>query len=229
MVHSIPVSHGTRNDILSAVATHFWFKCFGSLGFIAVFFSAYIFLLKHPFYPVFIVPVTMIDQLIGVKPWALTFYFSLWLYTSLPIMLMTTRREIVRYGVRIGGLCLAALMIFFFWPSAVPPANIDWARYPGLLFLKGIDAAGNACPSLHVAAAVFTWMWLQRYLATSGNGWRIFNTCWCAAIVYSTMATKQHMAIDVAGGIFLAAVYIWSMSKAGKAGKLGEAWMFARK
>lgn len=229
MVHSIPVSLGARNDILSTVATHFWFKCFGSLGFIAVFFSAYIFLLKHPFYPVFIIPATLIDQLIGITPWAVPFYFSLWFYTSLPVMLMTTRQEIIWYGVWIGGLCLTALTIFYFWPSAVPPANIDWERYPGLSFLKGIDAAGNACPSLHVAAAVFTWAWLQQHLAGPGNALRIFNTCWCIAIVYSTMATKQHMAIDVAGGICLALVFIWSIGKAGKSGIPGAAWAYARK
>lgn len=198
------------------------------MGFIAVFFSAYIFLLKHPFHPVFIVPATVIDEFIGVEPWALPLYFSLWLYVSLPVMLMTTRQEIVGYGAWIGGLCLTALAIFYFWPSAIPPANIDWARYPGLSFLKGIDAAGNAFPSLHVATAIFSWSWLQRHLATSGNGWRVFNTCWCAAIVYSTMATKQHMAIDVAGGICLALIFIWSMDKVGKTRIPDATWTYGR-
>lgn len=214
--------------ILSLIGTHFWFKCIGTTSFIAVFFSAYIFLLKHPFGHVAIIPATAIDRFIGVEPWALPLYFSLWLYVSLPIMLMTSRQEVVRYGVWIGALCLTALSIFYFWPNAIPPANIDWARYPGLSFLKGIDAAGNACPSLHVATAIFSWAWLQRHPLIANNRRQIFNTFWCAAIVYSTMATKQHMAIDVAGGIGLAAVFILAMDKAGKARTWDLEWRYAR-
>ena len=87
-----------------------------------------------------------------------------------------------------------------------------------MAFLKGIDAAGNACPSLHVATAVFSWYWLNRRLPALGlgGGTRIFSTFWCVAIVYSTMATKQHMALDVVGGIGLALVFAWAYSKAGQ-------------
>ena len=59
-------------------------------------------------------------------------------------MLMRTQRAIVEYGAWIGGLCLLGLAIFYFFPNAAPPANIDWAQYPGMEFLKKVDAAGNA-------------------------------------------------------------------------------------
>ncbi|MHB8428652.1 MAG: phosphatase PAP2 family protein [Acidiferrobacterales bacterium] len=198
--------------------THFWFKCFGTTGFTFVFFIAYVYLLKHPAYPVTIVPATALDRLIGVEPLALPFYLSLWIYVSLPPMLMTTRQAIIDYGKWIGGLCLVGLTIFYFWPTAIPPAHINWARYPGMVFLKGFDASGNACPSLHVATAVFSWSWLNRRLRELclGRSARIFSACWCAAIVYSTMATKQHMALDVAAGIDLALVFIWAFDMAGQ-------------
>ncbi len=202
----------------SIVTTHFWFKSFGTMGFTFVFFVAYVYLLKHPAYPVTIVPATALDRLIGVEPLALPFYLSLWVYVSLPPMLMTTRQAIIEYGKWIGGLCLVALTIFYFWPTAIPTAHINWARYPGMAFLKGIDAAGNACPSLHVATAVFSWSWMNRRLPELGlgRGVCIFSTCWCAAIVYSTMATKQHMALDVAAGIDLALVFVWAFNLAGQ-------------
>ena len=191
--------------------THFWFKSFGTMGFITVFFMCYIYLLRHPVYPVTIIPITMIDRFITFEPQALPFYLSLWVYVSLPPMLMLTRREIVEYGWWIGSMCIAALAIFYFWPSAIPSAKIDWARYPGVAFLKGMDTTGNACPSLHVATAVFSAFWLHKNLPAVGlgNHSRLFSACWCMAIVYSTMATKQHMAIDVIAGIGFASAFMW--------------------
>ena len=217
---NLPAAKGTDAwcRVLSIVTAHFWFKCFGTTGFTVVFILAYVFLLKHPAYPVTIIPATALDRLIGVEPLALPLYLSLWLYVSLPPMLMTTRQAIVEYGMWIGGLCIVALTIFYFWPSAIPPAHIDWARYPGMAFLKGIDTAGNACPSLHVATAMFSWFWLNRRLPALGlgRGIQIFSACWCAAIVYSTMATKQHVALDVAAGIGLALVFAWGIDRAGQ-------------
>ena len=90
--------------MLWIVTTHFWFKGLGTTGFMFVFFAAYVFLLKHPAYPVTIIPPTTLDKLIGAEPLALPFYLSLWVYVSLPPMLMTTRQDLVKYGAWIGGL-----------------------------------------------------------------------------------------------------------------------------
>ena len=78
--------------------THFWFKIFGTMGFILTFFMAYFYLLNNPAFPVTIMPVTVVDRLVGFEPWALPFYLSLWIYVSLPPMLMLTRREIINIG-----------------------------------------------------------------------------------------------------------------------------------
>ncbi len=205
----------SRIRVASVVATRFWFKCFGTTGFTLIFFSAYLYLLKHPAHEVTVIPETAIDRLIGFEPLMLPFYLSLWLYVSLPPMLMQNRRDIVEYGFRIGSLCLAALAIFHFWPTAVPPSDIDWTRYPGMTFLKGMDASGNACPSLHVATAVFSCYWLNRKCLEMGFGKTVrnLNFLWCASIVYSTMATRQHMAIDVASGILLAFLFVLIFEK----------------
>ncbi|MCL2344764.1 MAG: phosphatase PAP2 family protein [Desulfobulbus sp.] len=192
----------------SRIAIHFWFKCFGTLGFIALFFAAYVYLLRHPVYAVTVIPAIWLDHLIAVQPLFLPFYLSLWLYVSLPPMLMVSRQAIIEYGIWMGGLCLAALAIFYFQPTTVGPTGIDWSLYPGMAILRGMDAAGNACPSLHVATAVFSCLWLCQYLPALGFGrlTRWLAVAWCVAIVYSTMATKQHMALDVAAGIILSLI-----------------------
>ena len=52
-------------------------------------------------------------------------------------------------------MCLLCLGIFWLLPTGVPPAGIDWRLYPEMAMIKDVDTGGNACPSLHVASAVF--------------------------------------------------------------------------
>jgi membrane-associated phospholipid phosphatase len=186
-------------------------KSLGTMGFIAVFFLAYFYVLKNPAYPVTVMPVTMFDNLISFQPQAFPLYVSLWVYVSLPPAFLASRRELYVHGLGMTAACLTGLVIFYFWPSAVPPATVDWALYPGMEFLKNLDAAGNACPSLHVATAVFSGFWLHHLLRRFGApGWALaFNWLWCLGITYSTIATRQHVAVDVGAGFALGAAAGW--------------------
>jgi hypothetical protein len=137
------------------MSTHVYLKSIGTMLFIGLFFGAYFYVLKEPGYPTTVMPMTLLDRLIGLQPLTLPMYLSLWVYVSLPPALLETRRELYGYAMAMAGTCLAGLIIFYFWPTEVPAANIDWALYPEVVFLKSMDASGNACPSLHVATAVF--------------------------------------------------------------------------
>lgn len=198
-------------EIGAMILTHFWFKMFGTMAYTLLFFVGYIYLLKNPASPTTTIPGLWIDQVVTFQPWALPAYLSLWFYVSIPPMFMLTREQIASYGARITAPCLFAFAIFYWWPNAVPPADIDWAQYPGVAFLKGVDAAGNACPSLHVATAVFTALWLHWRFKSMGLGIfaRIINIAWCVAIAYSTLATKQHVALDVFAGTLLGLAGAW--------------------
>ena len=189
----------------AALATHKYLKSIGTVLFIGVFFAAYFYVLKNPAYPVTVMPVIFLDRMIPFYPPAFYVYITLWLYVSLPPALLETRRELYGYGAVMAAMCVAGLSIFYFWPTAVPPADIDWERYPDMEFLKNLDAAGNACPSLHVATAVFSGIWLHHLLRRFGAplSMLIINGVWCAGIVYSTMAVRQHVAVDVAAGLVL--------------------------
>jgi membrane-associated phospholipid phosphatase len=198
-------------DWRAVLSNDFWFKFWGTSAFMAVFFWAYLYLLKNPVFPVTIMPLTVVDRWIGFSPLALIPYLSLWIYCSLPVMLMPARIRLLNFGVWIGLMCLFALAIFYWWPNAVPVADIDWALYPSVAFLKSVDAAGNACPSLHVAAAVYSSFWLYWLVQALRLGWRTqaVQVVWGMAIVYSTMATKQHVSLDVLAGMVLGAVFAW--------------------
>jgi len=92
---------------------------------------------------------------------------------------------------------------------------VDWSLHPGFGFLKSADAVGNACPSLHVAFAVFSGAWMGRLLRLMGAGWvvRAVNVLWCLGIVFSTMATRQHVFLDVVAGAALGGAITWANFK----------------
>ncbi len=153
-------------------------------------------------------PLTGLDRWISFQPAALALYVSLWFYVPLAPGLIVDKRELIRYYRAMLGLALAGLAVFFFWPTSIPRPDIDWARHPAFAELKTVDSSGNACPSLHVAFAIFSAIWLDRLLRRMGRhpGLRVLSWCWCAGILYSTIATRQHVAIDVVAGAALGVV-----------------------
>lgn len=190
------------------IGRHVLLKAFGTMVFIAVFFWVYLHVLRNPGFAVTTMPLTTVDTWIGFRPEALWLYGSLWLYTALPPALIESRRELIGYGLAILAVCAAGVAVFAAYPTAVPAFPIDWAQHPSFSILKRIDTAGNAFPSLHVATAVFSALWLDRQLRQTGAGSRVLglNWLWCVGIVYSTLATKQHVLFDVAGGLLLGVV-----------------------
>ncbi|MFY9329510.1 MAG: phosphatase PAP2 family protein [Georgfuchsia sp.] len=191
-----------RREIVRRAATLPMVKAFGTILFMVLFFWAYLNLLRHPLFSVRVMPLTAVDRLVGFTPAALPLYLSLWFYVSLPPALLDNLRDLVRYGCFAGGLCLIGIICFLLWPTAIPVASLDWGAHPGIALLKGVDAAGNACPSLHVATAVFSAIWLDCLLRKIGVP-RVFmtvNWLWCAGIVYSALAIRQHVFLDVVAG-----------------------------
>ncbi|HEY4127609.1 MAG TPA: phosphatase PAP2 family protein [Gammaproteobacteria bacterium] len=187
-----------------------WLKNLGYTTYLTAFMTLYFVLLRHPLFPVRTLPLTDLDHAIGFAPWSLILYASLWFYISLVPSLFHAWSEMRIYLIQVTLLSLIGFTIFLFWPTAVPVADIDWSAHPSVAFLKAVDATGNACPSMHVAFAVLTAVWLYRLLDHVGAPlWaQLLNLAWCVGIVYSTLATKQHVAWDVyAGaplGLFLA-------------------------
>ncbi len=171
----------------------------------AAFFAAYFAILHNPGSPPVEIPLTAPDRWIGFQPAALIPYASLWLYVMLPSSLMIRFRELLGHTFGAAVLSVSGLAIFFIWPTTMPPVAIDWDAHPQIQFLKTIDASGNACPSLHVAFAVFSACWLARMLRRVGAGpaSQTINIIWAVVIGYSTVATRQHVALDVLAGALL--------------------------
>jgi membrane-associated phospholipid phosphatase len=188
---------------------HWRFKLIAGAVMMISFFSGYFLLLYFPMFPVTKMPVTALDRLIGLSPNSLLLYITLWIYIPIGPWLLNDKQELIAYSKALYGLSLAGLVVFFFWPTSVPPPNVDLAAYPGFRFLVAIDRPRNVFPSLHAASAVFSAICIGRLLRQLGAGRLIrgLNWCWCLGILYSALATKQHLAVDVFAGTALGAAW----------------------
>jgi membrane-associated phospholipid phosphatase len=201
-------------NFLIRLWVHWCFKAIGTITFTTLFFFFYFYLLTNPLSEPIEMPLTKIDDFVPFIPQFLYFYLSLWVYVSLVPALMKSKRELIRYGIYVGTLCVTGIALYAVFPTIVPPSDIDWNRYPDFSFLKSMDAAGNAFPSMHVATALFSYLWFNRTLMQmNASKWVIFmNFLWCVGIIYSTMATKQHVFLDLIGGLALGGLFgVWSL------------------
>jgi membrane-associated phospholipid phosphatase len=179
-------------------------KAVGISAFMWAFFVAYFYLLRQPAYPITEMPLTALDRLIPFQPAAMGAYLSLWFYVGIAPGLIGSFRALVVHGLWAAALCGVGLACFYFWPTAVPAT-----AHPPLPLLQGVDAAGNACPSLHVATAMFSAVCLdallRRVQVPALLHW--VNAGWFIAIAYSTLAIKQHVVVDVVSGATLGLVF----------------------
>ncbi|MBX3609938.1 MAG: phosphatase PAP2 family protein [Hydrogenophaga sp.] len=202
---------GWSRQLAQRFATLWYLKAVGTAAFMVLFFQAYFWVLKHPGGTPTVVPALALDHWIPVTPVALYAYGWLWVFVSLPPAFIGDFRSLLRYGAWVALMCALSLGIFWLWPTQTPHFDVDWSAHPQLAFLKGIDAAGNACPSLHVAAAVHATFWLLGQMRTVGapvwTRWAIVAQC--LAIVWSTLAIRQHVAIDAVCGAAVGLLFAW--------------------
>lgn len=173
------------------------------------FFVLYFQVMQHRLPHAWVLPLTPLDRWLELRVAALPLYASLWLYLALPPAFAKDLRELTRFALNAALMSAIALTIFWFWPTAVPLFPLDAAQHPALHFLKTTDAAGNAFPSLHVSFSVFACGFLAQQLREVGAPpWaRGLNVAWAAGIVYSTLAVRQHVVIDVVGGLLLGGAF----------------------
>jgi membrane-associated phospholipid phosphatase len=201
---------------------HFAIKFVGTTAWVWVFFIGYFHLLRHAVYPVTTMPLTPLDALIPLVPAAVVPYLSLWFYVGIAPGLQRSFRELLAYGFWSALLCAIGLAIFYRFPTQIPPFVFDRTGLPGFALLQGIDAPGNACPSMHVAIAFFTGIWIEvLFREMRMPGWaRAVNVGWFVVIALSTVAIRQHVVIDVLGGALLGgAIAVPSLAWRPKAGR----------
>lgn len=208
LASTLPLSW-SRQAVLR-IKSHWALKFGASVAFTGAFFQGYFLLLKYPLFEAFRMPVLAADHWIPLQPGALTLYASLWVYVQLAPAFFLRRTDLLAYGRALITLAVVGFAIFFFFPTTLPISSVDWSQHAAFQTLKEVDASGNACPSLHVAFGLFTAFSLSQSFRAIGapRVLQVINALWCIGIIYSTLATRQHVLLDVLGGGLLA-LLVW--------------------
>lgn len=211
-------AHGPRawyRLLWQRVLTLWFLKMVSTTVAISGFFVLYFWTMESTAHRAVTVPLSAVDAWVGLQQWTLVPYGSLWLYVSLAPAFAANTAALRAYAAGAAAIVVLAMATYWLFPTATPTFDVDWSQHPMLQFLKSADAGGNAFPSLHVAFAFYTALVIASQLGSLGAPrWaRGLNWAWCAAIVHSTLATHQHVFLDVLGGLattYLALTLIWS-------------------
>lgn len=168
-----------------------------------VFWTGYSWLGRHTFFPVRTPPLTWLDRAIDYQPvfWGWV-YLSQFLFTGTLPWLIDSRDKLRRYVVGLALMVGVSFACFIFFPVHSPrPGGADASG--AMAVILAYDGRYNAFPSLHAGFLAYMACVLGRMLGRriSVFGWFV-AAIWGGAILYSTLATRQHYALDlVAGGL----------------------------
>jgi membrane-associated phospholipid phosphatase len=175
----------------------------------------YVYLQRHHFFPAIDMPRNGVDRLIPFWDGTTWFYFSIYLLMPIGPFLMNRREQLMRYAGGIVFISLMADAIFLFCPTRClrPDYTGTNIAYEALI---RCDNEYHAFPSLHAAFAVYSVLCSGMVLKELGirQYWQMVLWCWALLILYATLATKQHVLIDIAvGGLMGMVIYFWVFSK----------------
>jgi membrane-associated phospholipid phosphatase len=145
---------------------------------------------------------SFLDREIPFLPWTIAIYASQFVFLFLALWQSPTSEALKHILTAIAIATMISAAVFIVWPSAIDrPAARD-AAFATLYFF---DVPTNCFPSLHVALAMIaaaTWPHAPT---------RVLAWIWAMAIAASTLTTKQHVLLDVAGGVIVGAgALVWS-------------------
>ena len=130
----------------------------------------------------------------------LSFYFLILIPGLLP-----SERQFNRFLIALALTGVVSLVVFLLVPSGVerpPEFRVEASRV--YLHLIDVDLPRNAFPSLHASvttlAAIISLIVLRHWLA------RLLFWAWAGGVLWSTMATRQHVLFDVVSGALLACI-----------------------
>lgn len=150
---------------------------------------------------------TSLDQCIPFWPPAVAVYLGSYLFwlTSYILLARQSREEVYHFFLSDALSKIVCMAFFLLLPTtnirpAVEKEGI-WNRL--VIFLYSADAADNLFPSIHCLESWLCFVGTRNRRGTSLWYWR-FSGAAAVLICASTLLTKQHVIIDVIGGMLLA-------------------------
>lgn len=88
----------------------------------------------------------------------------------------------------------------------------QWTFCAAIRFLYKVDAPTNLFPSIHCLVSWFCFIGIAKD-NTIPHWYRLVSFFFAIAVFVSTLTTRQHVILDVAGGVVLAQICYWISQK----------------
>lgn len=148
-----------------------------------------------------------LDRLIPFEPSAIWLYLSFFLLVPAAYLFAAPRRlEPLTRAMRMSAV--VAGVVFVAWPTVLiyPPISHGAVGGAALRALADFDSPQNCMPSLHGALTLLCMV----ALVQRDQPWRsVLVVVWGAAVMWSVIAARRHLAIDLGAGLMLGAVCAW--------------------
>lgn len=150
-----------------------------------------------------------LDARIPFVPSMAAVYFSGLLFGNAAYVVALCRPEMAT-SIMIGYLLqfFVSLLTYGFFPCHAERREDPVARTPSGRALRRFQLLSkpfNAFPSMHVSYCLFSGLWVLLAVSASSLAMALV-IAWIAAVIASTLVTKQHSVIDVTGGLIIGAV-----------------------
>jgi membrane-associated phospholipid phosphatase len=165
---------------------------------------------RNAVFPIQTVPRLWLDFAIPYQPipWAWV-YLSQFIFTSTLPWLLSTRSALRRFCIGLTGMTATSFAVFLILPTqCVRPAEFGFSK--AMQIIAFYDAPLNAFPSLHAAFLAYMAALACRLFSPARRA-VILALCfpWGLAILYATLATKQHHVLDLVAGFALGFAADW--------------------
>ena len=153
-----------------------------------------------------------VDLMIPVIPITVVIYFSAFLFWLINYSLVAGGEDEARGRFFAADFMTRVVCLIFFilMPTTLirpePGTETAWDTF--LTFVYQMDAADNLFPSIHCVASWLCWVGV-RTRKDIPAWYRNFSLVYAVLICISTVTTKQHVILDIFGGVILAELCYW--------------------
>lgn len=167
-----------------------------------------------------------IDAAVPFLPWTVCIYFFggliflVFLYRRVAALPRETADRFFCANLLGKGICFA---FFIFFPTSIirPELNGSGFWETCMRFVYRVDEPNNLFPSLHCFIAWLCWAGVRGNRELSLL-WRASALLMAVAVCVSTLTTRQHVMLDVAGGVSLSEL-CWQLARFGRIRRLYSA------
>ena len=157
---------------------------------------------------------TALDRAIPLIPWTVCIYFGCYAFWALHYCLCAAVPLRARRFFPADFIAKGVCFVFFVGlPTTMARPDVQglnvWESLVRALYI--LDAPVNLFPSIHCLNSWLCWA-SARDIPAFSHGYKAFALCAAVAVCVSTLTLRQHVLLDVAGGILLAEV-CWRLAK----------------